>query len=57
VRIVGHGGGVPGVAAAVDIYPDLGYTVVVLANYDSALTPVQDSTREILTGTTPRPGN
>jgi CubicO group peptidase (beta-lactamase class C family) len=50
VRIVGHGAGAPGVSAAVDIYPELGYVVVVLANYDGAAQPVQDRTREILTG-------
>jgi hypothetical protein len=47
--------GAPGVAAAVDIYPDLGFIVVVLANYDGAVTPIQDRIREILTGATPRP--
>jgi CubicO group peptidase (beta-lactamase class C family) len=50
VRIVGHGGGAPGVAATVDIYPDRGYIVVILANYDGALAPVLDRTRQILTG-------
>jgi hypothetical protein len=39
----------------VDIYPDLGFIVVVLANYDGAVTPIQDRIREILTGATPRP--
>jgi CubicO group peptidase (beta-lactamase class C family) len=55
VRIVGHGAGAHGVAAAVDIYPDLGYVVVVLANYDGAAQPIQDRTRAILTGAA-RPG-
>jgi CubicO group peptidase (beta-lactamase class C family) len=49
VRIVGHGGGAPGVSAGIDIYPDLGYVVVVLANYDGAATSVQDRTRDLLT--------
>jgi len=49
VRIVGHGGGAPGVAAAVDIYPDLGYVVVILANYDGAVDPVRDKIVQILT--------
>jgi D-alanyl-D-alanine carboxypeptidase len=34
VRITGHNGGAPGVSAHLSIYPDLGYTVVVLSNYD-----------------------
>jgi hypothetical protein len=38
------------VDAAVDLYPDLGYTVVIVA-YDDAVRPVQDRIREILTGT------
>jgi CubicO group peptidase (beta-lactamase class C family) len=48
VRIVGHGGGAPGVGAALDIYPDLGYVVVILANQDDVIDPVHDKTREIL---------
>jgi hypothetical protein len=45
VRVVGHGAGAPGVGAAIDIYPDLGHVVVVLANYDGAVDPVRDRTR------------
>ena len=33
-RRVGHTGGSPGVADAVDIYPDKGYVVAVLTNQD-----------------------
>jgi D-alanyl-D-alanine carboxypeptidase len=33
-RIVGHNGGAKGVNAEFDSYPDLGYDVVVLTNYD-----------------------
>lgn len=33
-RIVGHGGISPGVNTKLDMYLDLGYTVVVLSNYD-----------------------
>ena len=33
-RIVGHGGGAPGVNTMLQIYPDLGYCVIVLSNYD-----------------------
>jgi CubicO group peptidase (beta-lactamase class C family) len=50
VRIVSHGGGAPGVGASIDIYPDLGYVVVVLANYDGAVDPVRQRTTQILTG-------
>lgn len=33
VRIVGHGGGAPGINAGLDIYPDLGDSVAVLATW------------------------
>jgi CubicO group peptidase (beta-lactamase class C family) len=33
-RIVNHGGTGPGIDVGFDIYPDLGYVVVVLANFD-----------------------
>ncbi len=33
-RVVGYAGAFPGVDGVFDIYPDLGYTVVVLSNYD-----------------------
>lgn len=35
MRIVGHNGGKPGVFAQLDIYPDAGYTTVVLMNQGS----------------------
>jgi CubicO group peptidase (beta-lactamase class C family) len=36
IRIVGHGGTFPGVSNQLDIYPDLGYTVVILSNLGSS---------------------
>jgi len=33
-RIVGHGGGAPGVNTMLQIYPESGYCVIVLSNYD-----------------------
>ena len=33
-RVVGHGGGAPGMNTQVDMYWDSGYTVVVLSNLD-----------------------
>ena len=32
---IGHGGGFPGISSWFAMYPDLGYTVVILSNYDS----------------------
>lgn len=49
-RIIGHNGGAPGVDAQMDIYPDLGYTVIVLSNYDHAVMPVIDHIRNIICG-------
>lgn len=49
-RIVGHGGGAPGISAQFDLYLDLGYTVVVLANYDPPIAPrIASILREQLT--------
>jgi CubicO group peptidase (beta-lactamase class C family) len=50
VRIVGHGGGAPGIEAQLRIYPALGYTVIVLANQDAAALPVYQRASEMLTG-------
>ena len=48
-RIVGHGGGWFGVTNRMEIYPDLGYTVVILSNYDSDPTSITNKLREWLT--------
>jgi D-alanyl-D-alanine carboxypeptidase len=51
VRSFGHNGGGPGIAAQLDIYPDLGYTVVVLSNYDApAMFKVLSKIRALLNG-------
>ena len=33
-RVIGHGGGAPGMNANLDMYWDSGYTVIVLCNLD-----------------------
>ena len=33
-RVVGHGGGFPGINSQLDIYSGLGYDVAVMSNYD-----------------------
>ncbi|NIS17012.1 MAG: serine hydrolase [candidate division Zixibacteria bacterium] len=48
-RIVGHGGGAPGINAMLDMYMDSGYTVAVMANYDGAASRVAEKIRELLT--------
>lgn len=47
--IVGHGGGWFGVTNRMDIYPDLGYVVVILSNYDSEPLAIANKLREWLT--------
>lgn len=49
MRIVSHGGGWKGVTNHFDMYPDLGYTVVVLSNYDDDPTAIAYRLREWLT--------
>jgi CubicO group peptidase (beta-lactamase class C family) len=49
VRIVGHNGGTPGFEAQLDIYPDKGYTVIVLTNQDGVMVPAVRRSEEILT--------
>jgi CubicO group peptidase (beta-lactamase class C family) len=49
VRIVGNGGGQPGIEAQLRIFPGLGYTTVVLANQDRAARPVSERVSELLT--------
>jgi CubicO group peptidase (beta-lactamase class C family) len=50
VRIVGHGGGGPGINSQLDMYPELGYTVAVMSNYDQGATPVANRLRWELSG-------
>jgi hypothetical protein len=51
-RIVGHGGGFPGINGQLDMYLDRGYTVAVLANYDPpAAQLVAGKLRDLLTQT------
>lgn len=49
-RILFHDGGADGISANMDIFVDLGYTAVVLSNYDHpAVNPVKAKIRELLT--------
>lgn len=50
VRIVGHNGGTPGYEGQLDIYPEQGYVVVVLANEDGVMVPAIQRSERILTG-------
>ncbi|HBT63213.1 MAG TPA: hypothetical protein DEB10_00945 [Ruminococcaceae bacterium] len=50
VRIVGHSGGNNGVSTNIDIYPDLGYTVIALSNYDEGPKLFNERLRWQLTG-------
>lgn len=48
-RIIGHGGGWVGITNKFDMYPDLGYTVVILSNIDSNPNAIAFRLREWLT--------
>jgi CubicO group peptidase (beta-lactamase class C family) len=49
-RVVGHGGGFPGINSQLDLYPELGYTVAVMSNYDPpAAQRVAGKLREMIT--------
>lgn len=48
-HIVGHNGGSPGIAANLDMFPELGYTAIILSNYDPpAMMPVIMKVRELI---------
>lgn len=48
-HIVGHSGGWAGITNQMDIYPDLGYSVVILTNIDDSPRPIAYKLREWLT--------
>ncbi len=47
-RIVGHGGGFPGLNSHLDIFLDKGYVLVVMSNYDMGAEPVRNYIRSLL---------
>lgn len=48
-HLVGHNGGFPGIAANFEMYPELGYTAVILMNADpSMMMPIVLKIRELL---------
>jgi CubicO group peptidase (beta-lactamase class C family) len=47
--VVGHIGGAPGMSTSFDIYPDLGFTVVILSTLDGAAITGRDQIRSRLT--------
>jgi CubicO group peptidase (beta-lactamase class C family) len=50
-RSFGHGGGFPGINSELRIFPDLGYTVAVMANYDPpTASRVAERVGDLLTG-------
>jgi CubicO group peptidase (beta-lactamase class C family) len=50
VTFIGHNGGTPGYEGQLDIYPETGYVVVILANQDETLVPAIQRAEAMLTG-------
>ena len=49
-RVLGHNGGAPGIASDLSMYPEIGYTSVVMTNYDPPqMMPVVRRIREMIT--------
>ena len=49
-KVVGHGGGFPGLNGNLDIFLDKGYTVAVLSNYDNGASPLARRIYEMIGG-------
>jgi CubicO group peptidase (beta-lactamase class C family) len=49
-RVVGHSGGAPGINGQLDMYPERGYTVAVMTNYDGSARAVVERLRWQLSG-------
>lgn len=47
-KYVGHNGGGPGIQADFNLFTELGFTIVVLSNYDGAATPVSQYIRNLI---------
>jgi len=47
-QVVGHSGGFPGISSRLDMYLDLGYTVVVLSNYSHGSQAIVGKSKQLL---------
>ena len=47
-KVVGHGGGFPGINSNLDIMPDRGYIVAVMSNYGRAAGPIAGRISELI---------
>ena len=47
-KVVGHGGGFPGISAMLELHLDKGFTVVVVASHDSAALPLAQRMGQLL---------
>jgi CubicO group peptidase (beta-lactamase class C family) len=53
-KVVGHGGGFPGISANLDVFVESGFVVAVLSNYGMAATELSQAIRELVLRTGPR---
>jgi len=57
-HIVGHNGGGPGIGANFDMFPEIGYTAVILSNYSApTMMPVVRKVRELIATNTSATGS
>lgn len=47
-RIVGHSGSGPGRSTNIDVFPDAGWVVIVLSNYDTSVRPIVELAQELV---------
>jgi CubicO group peptidase (beta-lactamase class C family) len=47
-KVVGHGGGFPGLNSNLDIFVESGFVVVVMSNYDGGATPVARQINQLI---------
>lgn len=47
-KVVGHGGGFPGLNSHLDIFLDKGYVVAIMSNYDTGAEPLRNYIRSLL---------
>jgi CubicO group peptidase (beta-lactamase class C family) len=53
IRMIGKGGNAQGTSAQIEMYPESGYSVIILSNYDMSAQIAAEGVRELVLGLTP----